>query len=286
MKRLNNYAHTNIKMNNMLTTFYKAIQNYQPISTTGIFNHLYSWYKNFGVQGIIYPNPNFKPLENSSYPKQGVTIYAVHGTGDQVSAFISMAQKLLDKLPGYISSIHLVAFDNRFQGKSISYFSEQLLKKIQSNGHNDVILIGHSRGGLVIAEVAEFFASQADINVHLIYTICSPFGGCYLAKKPLTYFSSSVAEMAMDSSWLQKLNNKISHSTYKYCFIMAESDYIVSYLDSYVENYVRKYPDSKIIFDRHGHLSILSSNRLVTHFHNELQALDIANRPDNNFFYS
>jgi predicted alpha/beta hydrolase family esterase len=234
----------------------------QPISTLGMFAHTYYWLTSpSGDQ--IYQNPSYK---NEPNQESGTAIYFIHGTADQSSAFQRIAERLIQAgLPDEISFLNLLSFNQRYQGKSIVFFAEQLRDKIKANHHRRVILIAHSRGGLVASYFAEFMANLAGIEVPLIITVGTPFNGSYLAMKPLSWFSESIKEMEIDSEFLTRLKEKImKNSISNYHFFIATDDAIVPGEAGYIKEYVDKYPHSLTILDRHGHLSVMSSNRLVS----------------------
>lgn len=126
--------------------------------------------------------------------------------------------------------------------------------------------MAHSRGGLVASYFAEFLAKEASIDVPLVITMGTPFNGSYLAVKPLSWFSDSIREMEINSEFLAQLKQEIvEHSVSAYHFFIAKEDAIVPGESGYIKDYVDKYPESLHILDRHGHLSIMSSHRLVSH---------------------
>jgi predicted alpha/beta hydrolase family esterase len=235
----------------------------QPISTTGMIAHTYSWLTS-PSKSQSYSNPSFKNEQNQ---ESKTAVYFIHGTADRAGAFKRIAKRLIKAgLPEEICSLILLAFDQRYQGNSIEFFAEQLRDKIKANNHQRVILIAHSRGGLVAAYFAEFLAKLAGIEVVLIFTIGTPFNGSYLAIKPLSLFSDSVQEMEIDSEFLTKLKKKIDENQAKnYHFFIATEDAIVPGESGYIKEYIAKYPESLSILDRHGHLSVMSSHRLVSH---------------------
>ncbi|KTD14530.1 putative lipase [Legionella gratiana] len=235
----------------------------QPIATTGMFAHTYYWLTSpSGDQ--TYPNPSYKDDQAQNL---GTAIYFIHGTADQLSAFQLVAERSIQAgLPNEISTLNLLSFDQRYQGKSIELFAEQLKAKIKANQHKRVILIAHSRGGLVASYFAEFLAKTAGIEVELVITIGTPFNGSYLAVKPLSWFSDSVREMEIDSPFLAQLKKKIMENPLSnYHFFIATEDAIVPGESGYIKEYVEKHPNSLTILDRHGHLSVMSSHRLVEH---------------------
>lgn len=218
----------------------------------------YQWISHLGSGDLYYQNPLF----NSEGSKR-VQIYCVHGTFDNPSAFRFISEALINKgLPDFISSIQLVAFDGRYKGNSIDYFAKQLIKKIKKNGDRDIILLGHSRGGLVVSHAAEYYAIKNDINVRKIVTLCTPFAGSTLAITPLSWFSTSVAEMQIDCPYLEGLGKKIEQSDYDYFFYGARNDWVVNPLYTFVLNYLKKHPCSFKICDAEDHLSILYSKEI------------------------
>ncbi|KTC85261.1 alpha/beta hydrolase [Legionella cincinnatiensis] len=247
----------------MLKSVLNTAKAQQPIATTGMFAHTYYWLTSpSGDQ--TYQNPSYKKDQN---PDGETAVYFIHGTADQSSAFQLVADRLIRAgLPNEISTLNLLSFDQRYQGKSIVFFAEQLREKIKANQHKRVILIAHSRGGLVASYFAEFLAQQAGIEVPLIMTVGTPFNGSYLAIKPLSWFSDSIREMEIDSNFLIQLKKKIiDNSLSNYHFFIATEDAIVPGESGFIQEYVKKHPNSLTILDRHGHLSVMSSHRLVAH---------------------
>lgn len=233
-------------------------------ATLGIFAHAYYWVTSASGD-YIYNNPRFK----ASNSEEGLAIYCVHGTADRPRAFSRIAERLLMRLlPENISSINLIAFDGRYQGNSIEFFAEQLVKKMIANGHSRVVLKGHSRGGLVCAYAAEYLAAQNAIKVEAVITIGTPFKGSSLALPPLSWFSSSVKQMEVASEFLNQLKARVLDSAVRYFFTVADDDYIVDGGSSSIAEYVQKNPDSLIKLDTsHGHLSVMSSHQLVSKIH-------------------
>ncbi|CEK09689.1 alpha/beta hydrolase [Legionella hackeliae] len=266
----------------MFSSFWGWVRANQPVSTTGAISHTYYWLTSLMSGDIVYRNPNFKTPETSDPSlRKGVAIYCVHGTGDQPGAFVRIIERLIKKgLPDHISSIHSVGFEHRYQGKGIKFFAKELIEKIKTNGHEHVILIGHSRGGLVISQAAEFLAEESGIHVHSLFPICAPYKGSAWAMKPLTLVSTSVAQMEPEAAILHKLNEAISNSTKEYNFIGVDNDGLVTTDSSYVDNYVKKNPGASKIFDRHGHLSVMSSWRLVDHIYQGILAVGRRLFPD------
>lgn len=238
----------------------RVVKKYQPVDLTGAVEHCYFWATS-PTHDVVYQNPRYKPKEGV----EPVAIYCTHGTADQLGSFTKVARRLIAaELSEDIQSIHLVAFKGRCQGQRIENFSVQLINQILAKGHKRVILLGHSRGGVVNTFAAEYLAQRDGIEVEMVINICAPFSGSYLALPPLTWISSSVRDMQTDCKFLQNLQQKVVDSPVKYHFFVAEKDAIVLKNAGYVREYVDAHPNSLMELDRHGHLSIMSSHRLVS----------------------
>ncbi len=236
---------------------------------TGAIYHTIGWTL-AGFSDVIIENPQFKPEYQDK--NESVAIYCVHGTSDRNHAFCYLIDKMMHDKKGLSDKIvaaHLIAFDGRFQGNNIEFFANQLLDKIVSQGHTNVILMGHSRGGLVVSDLAESMAKTAGINVICVIPIASPFMGTSLASWPISFFSASVKEMVPDSVFLKNLQEKIRQSDIPYFYIAAENDSIVS-PESCCIPLLR---DSMTIIKKHGHLSIMYSNELAFILQNKLDNL-------------
>jgi len=211
-------------------------------------------------------NPNYDP-----YCENPVAVYCVHGTADRSESFNLLAQRLKDEIPSNIRGFHLVTFNRRARGISNEDFVAQLKAKIVANGDKRIILMGHSRGGLQVADVGEDLAVEGNITVDGIVPIAAPFKGSYLAMKPVSSLSKSVDEMRKGSDYLNDLNAKVERSNLRYCIFGAKCDRVVtkgSYLPTSLP-----VNSQTTIYDRHGHLSLLSSWRLrddIKAFFNEL----------------
>jgi pimeloyl-ACP methyl ester carboxylesterase len=239
----------------MLSSMYKVIKKKQPVSLTGIARHLGLWATYQGGD-VILQNP--KNVHKETMDNE-IAIYCIHGICDRASAFTLVAERIKNHLPDEISSVHLVTFNHRWRGKNIEFFAEQLKNKIQENNHKNIILLGHSRGGLIAAYFAEYLAAAATVNVHAVITISTPFAGSDYAIRPITWISSSVDEMRINSNFLKNLNDKIKDSSLKYYYFAAQNDWLVPPKSSCI----KECKDQMKTLDRHGHLSIMSSHRLV-----------------------
>jgi pimeloyl-ACP methyl ester carboxylesterase len=244
---------------------FENLQRVQPVSYTGAIRHSSLWLTS-SLSDQIYPNSRFERSEQNPLD-QGTVIICIHGTADRASAFSLIAERLIGELPSTISAMMLLAFDQRYTGQGIEVFAEQTLLKLKAYNIKNVILLGHSRGGLVAAYFAEYLAQAAKIHVRGIFAIATPFDGSVLATAPLIWISNSVNQMQIGSETLQALAKKIATSLIKYYSLIAENDGIVT--DPHACKPKTNCHDSKI-FDRHGHLSIMSSHRVVEYMRSSI----------------
>lgn len=245
----------------------------QPIRLTGTIRHLGLWLTS-GCGDLRYTR-HLDDDHKESKLNHDVAIYFVHGTCDRRNSFSLCAKRLLDSLPEEVKTVHLTAFDNRAHGKSIDSFAIQLKNKIVLNKHKNVILIGHSRGCLVSSYFAEYLAAANGVNVNAVINVCGPFGGSKLALPPLSWFSKSVKQMQIDSPFLAELGDTIKTSENPYYYFAASEDNLVKPINACI----KEHKDHLIELDRHGHLSILGSKRLVGHLNNLIQQVVAQSKP-------
>ena len=233
----------------------------QPVSVTGALIHTYYWLTS-NSNDYIYPIPYFNPTEFET----GTAIYCIHGTADYPHSLSRLAERLIAKGDlTHINSITLVSFTKRYQGRSIDDFSQELLDKIKLNQHKKIIIIGHSRGGLIAVKTA-LEASKQGIKIEAVITLGTPFHGSYLAIPPLSWVSTSVKQMEIGHEFLKKLADEVEKSDIPHYFMIAGQDDIVS-SGAFIKAYVDEHPDSITVFPRHGHLSLVSSHELVRKIH-------------------
>ena len=173
---------------------------------------------------VVVKNPNCIPHEDN------IDILFIHGTADREACFKEMTKKLKPKLPSNISSMHRLSFHHRFQGTSIEDFVNQVLDYAVANKLKHIVIVGHSRGGLV-AHYAKILAKKRglDISVDASVAICAPFLGAKSASSPLQLFSTSVREMKENSSFLQKLNKELdAFDNEAFYYIGARHDKLVT----------------------------------------------------------
>lgn len=223
-------------------------------SFIGAFAHMFAWPLS-GWNENVYYNP---AAECSEKDEDAVFVYTTNGTFDKHGAFSCIVEWLANTpgaLPPNVHSIHLVIYQSRYQGEGIDDYAYQLRDYIVANEHKNVILLGHSRGGLVNAFFAEFLAQEAGINVLGVESLTTPFDGSYLARF-FSMISESVKQMRPGDDFLECLKDKMRQSCVQYFYHVAGWDWIVK-----PENCCALEEHRQFItwYSKEGHLSIMRS---------------------------
>lgn len=232
---------------------------------TGIVPHVASWLFSRD-KDIELKNPNYKPSEIDG---QDVTIYCIPGTADKgVTAFKHMTAYWLPNIPSNVSSIQIVAFPEKERNTTIPEFAMQLRDKIVAKQHKNIILVGHSRGGLINAYLALFLAEG--LNILGLVSICTPFKGTYLASPPFSTIWASVRQMKKGCLFLEQLNDEIRQSKIKFFYYGAGDDSVVNHKNCYG---VEEHKEFVTIIPNHGHISVARSKDLAMKISVQLDVL-------------
>ncbi len=229
-----------------------------------LFNWLQSTNEDFTID--FYTDPS---IDKSKL----IDIYFVHGFVDKSHTFSHLITELKKNLPDHIKSINSIAIKLTEHQLNIKSFAKILLTKIKQNKHKNVLLIGHSRGGIISAYAAEALSHGRGIDIRGVVAIAAPFSGTKYAMFPLTALFASVSEMQTDSEFLTKLKSAIAKNEKQipYLFISASDDILIDVDSSYVASDNMKH---EIINDC-GHLTILYSKQLPGIIHNFIKQITI-----------
>ena len=153
-----------------------------------------------------------------------IPILLIHGLYHNSSAWIEYRKQLNDAKLGPIFTINL---GNPFD--SIDVYAQRVRDMVANiqriTGLKDIVLIGHSMGGVVATKFALEFATE-ETKVTDIITIGSPLKGTSIAK----YFGwgKGVREMRKGSDYLTVLNDKIlAQAKINFFHIASETDALV-----------------------------------------------------------
>lgn len=128
----------------------------------------------------------------------------------------------------------------------------------QITGRREIILIGHSMGGIVASKFALDFVDQGT-EVKAIVTIGSPLKGAPLAN--YIGFGKSVKEMRSGSNFIKNLESKIyDNSVISFFHIAARPDLMVPLKSAlFLENK----PARHLMIPNLGHLGLLYSKSVI-----------------------
>lgn len=144
---------------------------------------------------------------------------------------------------------------------SLSELAEQLKDKINDiqveTGSSQVILVGHSLGGIVSSYYCEYLARSKEVA--MIITLGSPFKGTRLAALGL---GQSAKELCPHSPFLSELSKKIEQSEVPYYSIASKIDNIIIPWQSGLlsdESATR----TQLVLEDYGHLRLLISPLVI-----------------------
>ncbi len=144
--------------------------------------------------------------------------------------------------------------------RSITIYAQHVKAKLQEiqkeTGRKDIILIGHSKGGLVSAFFATSLSEEIGADVTDIITIGSPLAGT-----PIAHFAlgRDAKEMKLDSEFHVVLRNQINQCVRtRFYHIGSELDTIVPYKSALIG----EKPEQQLFIKDTGHVALLFSSRV------------------------
>ncbi len=196
----------------------------------------------------LYPKP--KILNTEALP-----ILLVHGYLAHQNVWAWFIHQLQKKEGvGPIYSVNFTLFS------SIPAAAESLKGKIQEilqqTGKKQVILVGHSMGGLVCSYYSEYFAEPDEIA--RVIALGTPFQGSRLCALVM---GENATEMSPDSSFLSQLLKRIEHSSIPYYLIASKMDNkIIPWEAALI---LDEPAHNTLILENHGHLELLISRQTI-----------------------
>lgn len=185
----------------------------------------------------------------------GKPILLVHGYLHDSSAWVYMKKKLGSKGFGPIYTLNL---NHPFL--SICSYGELIGKKAEEialeTGRRDLVLIGHSMGGLVSCWYATKIAPPETVTD--VITIGSPLGGTYMA-----YIAAGAngKEMRLGSSFVRELQKRIEENDKIHFYhIGTKTDQLVVPSSS---SWIGQHRERQFVLDDIGHVTLLFSSRVL-----------------------
>lgn len=154
--------------------------------------------------------PSFNPL---FLKKDKVPILLLHGSGFNESQWIWGRFFLRNKNYGSIFSVSyekgLVTNDPKqgIDDCAMGKVRDKILEIKKLTGQNELVLIGHSMGGLVASYYAEHLAKEDHCNIRHVISIASPWQGTPVIKQLLTKkcHEKRYVQMSPNSPFREKL---------------------------------------------------------------------------------
>lgn len=184
-------------------------------------------------------------------------VLLVHGYLHDATAWVYQ-QKQLARLG--LGPIYTLNLEHPF--RSIVDYAEQVRDKANQieaeTGKSNLILIGHSMGGLVSAWYATQLAHPSKVTD--VITLGSPLSGTYLAKIGI---GPNAREMERHSVFLHGLQEMIQKSSIRFFHVASTTDAIVPAASAILPTD----PTRQAIFEDLGHIGMLFSPRVVRQIH-------------------
>ncbi len=175
---------------------------------------------------MYFGKPSFDPTD-AQVKKDKTPILLIHGSGFNESEWIVGRQFLKKEEYGSVFSLNLDGLASNESEKGIEdYAYQKVLLKIreikEKTGQNEVILIGHSMGGMVAGHYAEHFARAENTIVKHVISIATPWQGAPLLGSCLFKNTPEIRyqQMRVDSVFRQTLaqtavaSDKAGHRKY------------------------------------------------------------------------
>lgn len=144
----------------------------------------------------------------SSDQRDGTPILLLNGYGGFGSIWDYQKKSINKERLGPVYTINV---ESLVSIKTNAKQVQKVVERIQrETGSKDLILIGHSKGGLVAAYYATILASQSQANIEKVITIGSPFRGSPMAHLGI---GRDAEEMRAGSDLLQELQQRVQTST-------------------------------------------------------------------------
>jgi pimeloyl-ACP methyl ester carboxylesterase len=202
----------------------------------------------------LFPLTLFKRYHGPQGNPRGRPILMVNGYLSFGSVWHYQRQRLMKAGFGPIYTTNVGS------GRSIKTYARQIQEKVrqiqEEMGRNDLILIGHSKGGLVSSYYATHLAGSTGANITDVVTVGSPLAGTPLAYLGLGY---DAYEMRPDSEFHQELRNKIrEHPQIRFSHIASKADEVVPLSSALLgEDHSRQ-----LVLKDIGHLGLVFSSRV------------------------
>jgi triacylglycerol lipase len=219
---------------------------------------------------LLRPLGYFTNQKKARGPSSGRPILLIHGYLHDSSAWVYLRKKLSREGFGPIYTLNLI-----HPFLSIRSYGEEVRKKAEEialeTGRKDLILMGHSMGGLVSAWYATKLAPPSTVTD--VITLGSPLKGTYVAHIAV---GPNGKEMRPHSEFVQELQKAIAESSHiRFHHIGTKTDQLVI---PHTSSWLGEPSERHFILDDIGHVTLLFSPRVlqkISHWLNGALSLPI-----------
>jgi triacylglycerol esterase/lipase EstA (alpha/beta hydrolase family) len=207
----------------------------------------------FGAVAVLRLLHFSMPKKVPIFSKNGKPILLVHGYCNSSCVWTYIHQYLMSH-----TSHPVYTIDLGYPFHSLRTYAQAVTKKVkeicQETGQENVILIGHSMGGVVSSLVA----MEHDSLIAAVFTIGSPIGGTYVAKIGV---GANAREMERHSQLILELSKQLEAKSHvPFYHIATKTDQMVVPSSSGFRGIT---PEREFIFEDIGHASLLFSPRVA-----------------------
>ena len=198
--------------------------------------------------------------------EKGRPILLIHGYLQNASNWAFLKKQLCQRGFGPIYTLNLVPTFHSIRGYAelVSQKADAIAKETK---RNDLILIGHSMGGLVSAWYATKVAESGKVTD--VITIGSPLGGTKIAAIAI---GPNGREMRCGSELIRELQDECLHNhTTRFFHIASKTDQIII---PYSSALFGLNPEREYLLEDIGHMSLLFSPRVVDKIEEWLSSKD------------
>lgn len=195
---------------------------------------------------------------------KGTPILLIHGFCNDAGVWFYIRKKLVQIYSGPIYAISLKSAFRPLE-EHAQKIQRRVTEILKESGSSDIILIGHSMGGLVASLYAMEYAAPSTVKA--IITIASPFHGTYMAS---IIPAHNARQMRYQSPFCKNLSKKLEESSIPIYQMSTLTDEIIIPSNSCL---LKLNPERQYTVKDIGHAAMLFSPRVATQVCNWIRAL-------------
>jgi len=216
----------------------------------------------------LYPYKFFDLTENPS--KNTTAVLLIHGYARNQSDWLWFINRL-SEIPLPIYTVNLTPPFASIQQIAENSLIEKIKEIKQQTGCQELIIIGHSMGGLVASYYSEYL-DQSKLVTKVI-TIASPFHG---TKISIAAAGANAKQMLPWAIFTDELREKIKTSDKKYYQVASQFDNLIFPWQSVLLEFMPQ--EHQLIMPLQSHLGLLHSEVVVKQVINWIKGIDNAKK--------